>query len=280
MEVNELEEGEPAISLGMLTLYTDGASSIEGSGAGLIITYPRGTKYTYALRLEFPSTNNEVEYKALIAVLHLGKVLKIQELSAFVDSRLVASQVNNEFIAREPLILKYKQKVKGPMKEFKSCSFTQVSRTDNKQAEALSKLAFLTFTHLTKKVLVEVLKSPSIEELEVQDIIEEEGAIWMTPITEFLKEGKLPTNEGEALKFKLKASQYLIEDNVLYKKGYLCPLLRCVGLDQNNYLVREVHEGLCGTHSGPRSVVTRLMKLGYYWATMDFTEVVHKCEAC
>ncbi|XP_076917497.1 uncharacterized protein LOC143595962 [Bidens hawaiensis] len=168
------------------------------------------------------------------------------------------------------------------MKEFKSYSLTQVSRTRNKQANALSKLASLNFAHLTKKVLVEVLKSPSIEELEVQDIMEEDGTTWMTPIIEFLKERKLPTNEGEALKLKLTANQYVIEDNVLYKKGYLSPLLRCVGPDQRNYLVREVHEGICGTHSGPRLVVTRLMNLGYYWPTMhmDSTEVIHKFEVC
>lgn len=47
------------------------------------------------------------------------------------------------------------------------------------------------------------------------------------------------------------------------------------------YLIREAHEGICGTHSGPKSVVTRLMNLGYYWPIMhkDSAEVIHKCEA-
>ncbi|XP_076907027.1 uncharacterized protein LOC143563352 [Bidens hawaiensis] len=168
------------------------------------------------------------------------------------------------------------------MKEFKSSSLTQVSRTRNKQVDALSKLASLTVSYLTKKVLVEVLKSPSIEELEVQDIIEEEGTTWLTPIIEFLKEGKLPTSEGEALMLKLKAKQYMIEDNVQHTKGYLSTLLRRVGIDQSNYLVREVHKGISGTHSCLRSVITRLMNLGYYWPTMHMKsmEVIHKCEAC
>ncbi|XP_076931751.1 uncharacterized protein LOC143597010 [Bidens hawaiensis] len=98
MEVNDLEEGEPTIPLGKWTLYTDRAWSIEGSGAGLIITDPQGTEYTYSLRLEFPCTNNEVEYEALIAGLHLGKLMKIQEPNALVDPRLVESQVNKEFV--------------------------------------------------------------------------------------------------------------------------------------------------------------------------------------
>ncbi|XP_076901446.1 uncharacterized protein LOC143555851 [Bidens hawaiensis] len=124
MEVNDLEEGEHAIPLEKWTLYTDGVSSIEGSGAGLIIAYPQGTEYTYVIRLKFPCTNNEVEYKALITGLRLARKMKIPKLSAFVDLRLVANQVNNEFMAREPSMLKYKQKVKELMKEFRSRSLT------------------------------------------------------------------------------------------------------------------------------------------------------------
>nr|GFA94932.1 reverse transcriptase domain-containing protein [Tanacetum cinerariifolium] len=47
-------------------LFTDGSSCVDGSGAGLIITYPEGMKFTYALRSIFNATNNEAEYEALI----------------------------------------------------------------------------------------------------------------------------------------------------------------------------------------------------------------------
>ncbi|GKE18601.1 reverse transcriptase domain-containing protein, partial [Tanacetum coccineum] len=49
------------------TLFTDGSSSAYGSGARLILTNPAGMKFTYALRFRFDATNNEAEYKALIA---------------------------------------------------------------------------------------------------------------------------------------------------------------------------------------------------------------------
>ncbi|GJY12390.1 reverse transcriptase domain-containing protein [Tanacetum coccineum] len=48
-------------------LYTDGASSSDGSGAGLMLINPEGKEYTYALRFEFEITNNEAEYEALVA---------------------------------------------------------------------------------------------------------------------------------------------------------------------------------------------------------------------
>nr|GEZ65512.1 reverse transcriptase domain-containing protein [Tanacetum cinerariifolium] len=49
------------------TMFTDGSSCVDGSGAGLILTNPGGVEFTYALRFEFAASNNEAEYEALIA---------------------------------------------------------------------------------------------------------------------------------------------------------------------------------------------------------------------
>ena len=59
-----------------------------------------------------------------------------------------------------------------------------------------------------------------------------------------------------------------MEDGVLFKMSYLNPMLRCVGPLQVNYIIREVHEGACGMHSGPRTVVAKLIRQGYYWPTI------------
>ncbi|GJY09504.1 reverse transcriptase domain-containing protein [Tanacetum coccineum] len=48
-------------------LYTDGASSFDGYGVGLILVSLEGKEYTYTLRFEFETTNNEAEYEALLA---------------------------------------------------------------------------------------------------------------------------------------------------------------------------------------------------------------------
>ncbi|GKA23181.1 reverse transcriptase domain-containing protein [Tanacetum coccineum] len=54
------------------TLFTDGSSCVDGSGAGLILTSPEGTEFTYALRFQFTASNNEAEYEALIAGLWIA----------------------------------------------------------------------------------------------------------------------------------------------------------------------------------------------------------------
>ncbi|GKF78616.1 reverse transcriptase domain-containing protein, partial [Tanacetum coccineum] len=52
-------------------LFIDGSSCIDGSGAGLIFTNPKGIDFTYALRFRPETTNNEAEYEALIVGLRI-----------------------------------------------------------------------------------------------------------------------------------------------------------------------------------------------------------------
>nr|GEZ90687.1 reverse transcriptase domain-containing protein [Tanacetum cinerariifolium] len=69
-------------------LFTDGSSSTDGSGAGLIFTSPEGMEFIYALRFRFDATNNEAEYEALIAGLRIAEQMGFKNLQANVDSCL------------------------------------------------------------------------------------------------------------------------------------------------------------------------------------------------
>ncbi|GJS76624.1 reverse transcriptase domain-containing protein [Tanacetum coccineum] len=87
------------------TLFTDGSSCIDVSGAGLILTNPEGVEFTYAMRFRFEATNNEAEYEALIAGLQIAKQMGIKNLQANVDSRLVANQELKEKSIHEKEVL-------------------------------------------------------------------------------------------------------------------------------------------------------------------------------
>ena len=76
-------------------LYTDGASSSEGAGAGVILTSPTGEMSTYALRFGFKCSNNEAEYEATF--LRLAQSL----IAIFSDSLLVVNQVKGTYEAKE-----------------------------------------------------------------------------------------------------------------------------------------------------------------------------------
>nr|GFC37122.1 reverse transcriptase domain-containing protein [Tanacetum cinerariifolium] len=102
------------------TLFTDGSSCVDGSGAGLILTNPHGVEFTYALRFQFAASNNEAEYEALIA-------------------------------AKEDNMIKYMDIAKGLVSGFKTFSISQVPQSKNKKADALSKIASTSFAHLSKQ---------------------------------------------------------------------------------------------------------------------------------
>nr|GEX21194.1 reverse transcriptase domain-containing protein [Tanacetum cinerariifolium] len=265
-----------------LTLFTDGSSCVDGSGAGLILTIPKGIEFTYALRFQFAASNNEAEYEALIAGLRIAAQMGVKNVHVSVDSKLVANQVLGTYVAKEENMVKYLDKVKSLVRGFTDFSISQVSRSKNKKADALSKIASTSFAHLSKQVLVEVLKDKSIKEKEVTTVVEEDRPNWMTPIVEYLKEGTLPNDRKEARKLRIKTRQYELMEGILYRRSFLTLWLRCVGPLQAEYVIREIHEGSCSMHAGPRSVVAKARQLGYYWPTMhqDACDMIRKCNDC
>nr|GEU39407.1 reverse transcriptase domain-containing protein [Tanacetum cinerariifolium] len=231
---------------------------------------------------QFAASNNEVEYEALVAGLRIATQMGVKNIQVNVDSKLVANQVLGTYVAKEDNMIKYLEIVKGLVSGFTTFSISQVPRSKNKQADALSKIASTSFTHLSKQVLVEVLENKFIKEKEVAAVIEEDGPTWMTQLVDYLKEGVLPGDNKEARKLRLKARQYELMEGVLYRRSFLTTWLRCVGPLQADYVMREIHEGSCSMHAGPRSVVAKAIRLGYYWPTMhqDAHDMIWKCNDC
>ncbi|GJW88985.1 retrotransposon protein, putative, ty1-copia subclass [Tanacetum coccineum] len=223
-------------------LFTDGSSCTDGSGAGLILTNPEGREFTYALRI--------------------AKQMGVKKLQANVDSRLVANQVNETYVAKETDMVHYLEKLKALTGGFKAFTIKQIPRSENKKANALSKIASTSFAHLSKQVLVKELKEKSISEIEVLMVVEEEGDTWMTPIFKHLTEETLPANMKKARAIKRKSWRFAVINGILYKKSFLGPWPRCVGPLQANYVLREIHEGSCSMHAGTQSVVAKALQTG------------------
>ena len=102
----------------------------------------------------------------------------------------------------------------------------------------------------------------------------------MTPIVSFLQDGHLPQDADKARKIRKKAARFTILNDVLYKRGFSMPYLRCVDDDKAKYILEEIHEGIYGDYAGPRSLVSKVISTGYFWPTMqvDALELVKKCD--
>ncbi|XP_021985424.1 uncharacterized protein LOC110881499 [Helianthus annuus] len=262
-------------------LYTDGAPNEDGAGAGLRLVSPEKHEFTYAIKLDFKNTKNEAEYEAFLAGLPLAIKMGAQNLQAHVDSLLIASQINGIYDAKGEVMALYLDQAKELLQQFKSYKVVHINHSENKPADALRKLASTSFQHLAKDVRIEVLKNPSVLLRQV-NVIEIGQPSWMTPIIQYLQEGILPESKAEARKIQNKALHYEMSCGILYRKSFLGPLLRCVDPQDANYLIREIHEGICGIHAGPRMVVVKIMNAGYYWPGMhvDALRELRKCDSC
>nr|GFB19880.1 reverse transcriptase domain-containing protein [Tanacetum cinerariifolium] len=202
------------------TLFTNGSSCVDGSGAGLILTSPEGAEFTYVLRFQFAASNNEAEHEALIAGLWIAAQMGVKNVHVSVDSKLVANQVLGAYVTKEENMIKYLKKVKSLASGFTNFAINQVPRSKNKKADAPRKIVSISFAYLSKQVLVEIFKEKSIQENEVTTVVEEDGPTWMTPIIEYLKEGTFPSDRKEARKLRIKARQYELLEGVLYRRSF------------------------------------------------------------
>ena len=104
----------------------------------------------------------------------------------------------------------------------------------------------------------------------------------MTPIVSFLQDKRLPRDVEEARKIRKRAARFMILNDTLYKRGFSMPYLRCVNEEEAKYILEEIHEGIYEDHVGPRSLISKVIRTGYFWPTLqkDAKEFVKKCDKC
>nr|XP_025638006.1 uncharacterized protein LOC112733303 [Arachis hypogaea] len=229
-------------------LHVDGASSQEGSGAGIILKEGDKVIAEQALQFHFPASNNQAEYEALIAGLKLALSFQAQSLTAHCDSLLVVQQIRGEFQVKDPLLEQYWLLAKDLISKFNSFSILHVNRGKNVRADVLSKLAATKADTQASTLTQLSLKKPSTDLLHVMNINHLHD--WRTPFLEYIITGAIPKDELRPQHFKRKASLYTSIEGKLYRRGFSQPLLKCLGKDEAKEVMNEVHEGVCGNHIG------------------------------
>ena len=282
MEFAPIELAEPTRledDLPIWKLSVDGASNAQGSGAGLILTSPERIDIEYALRFGFHASNNEAEYEAVIAGLNLVHSLEVDQLEVYSDSQLVVRQIEDTYEAKSETMVLYLQKVRDLLKKFVLVQVKHVPRTENSRADSLVKLATALQEDLGRSTPVEYLAEPSIDPYSM--VVAPVGSVpsWMDPIWDYVNERTLPNDPKEAAKIRVRSSRFTNHKGSLYKRGFFTPFLKWIAGEDTEYVLREVHEGICGNHIGARTLAGKVLRQGYYWPTIlkDATGLVKKC---
>ena len=83
---------------------------------------------------------------------------------------------------------------------------------------------------------------------------------WMDPIWDYLLNGILPSDPKEASKLRAMSAKFSLLRGTLYKRGFSTPLLKFIGEEDANYVLREVHEGICGNHIRARAFAGKALR--------------------
>ena len=82
----------------------------------------------------------------------------------------------------------------------------------------------------------------------------------MDPIWDYLVDGTLLIDPNEASKLRNKSARFAIHRGTLYRRGFSTLILKYVGKEDANYVLKEVHEGICGNHIGARSLAAKTLR--------------------
>ena len=104
-----LEDGQGAEEKKLWNICTDGSSNRRAGGAGVMIQTPEGDRIECMIRLDFPTTNNEAEYEALVAGLDLTRATGADSMVVHYDSQMVTNQVNGGYECKNERMGRYKR---------------------------------------------------------------------------------------------------------------------------------------------------------------------------
>ncbi|XP_075524547.1 uncharacterized protein LOC142556948 [Primulina tabacum] len=137
-------------------------------------------------------------------------------------------------------------------------SIEQIPREENVEADAFAKLAASMTDIATREFLCFTRLMLSIDE----EIPPVQKSSWMTPIVEYIVHEKLPEDRAQAAKIKKQAPRFIFLNNVLYRRSYQGPLLKCLSEDEIEYVLREIHGGCCGEHLGGTALSRKTILAG------------------
>ena len=127
----------------------------------------------------------------------------------------------------------------------------QVDRGQNRQADSLATLASSSTKKIPQLIKVKLVAESSINVGVGVSLVTTVEPCWMDPIINFLAEDRVPIDEKKQKKYVRQLLSIGYQLIVSYTKGLY---LQCLYPSKIEELLTELHEGVCGSHVGGRSL--------------------------
>jgi hypothetical protein len=107
-------------------------------------------------------------------------------------------------------------------------------------------------------------------------------ADWRDKYIAWMDRGELPSDRSEARRIARMAKSFALVVGELYKRAASGIMQRCVPIPEGREPLQDIHAGICGHHTAPRTLVGNAFRQGFYWPTAvaDANEIVCTCEGC
>jgi len=139
-------------------------------------------------------------------------------------------------------------------------------------------------TFTIKNLVTSQIAKENSKMVGVAQMVGYEVSPWCQHIYKYLKDNFIDTNldKREQIRMKRLATKYVIIGDVLYKRLFNNILLRCLLSEATDTTLEHAHGGACGGHFNGRSGLGKLIRMGYWWPTMehDYCEHMKKCDQC
>nr|XP_027127753.1 uncharacterized protein LOC113743866 [Coffea arabica] len=265
-------------------LFFDGASHSFGAGIGAVLVSPEGKHYPATTKLRFPCTNNMAEYETYFFGLKMALDMEIKDLIAFSDSDLLVHQTLKQWVTRDSKIILYHCNLLSLANKFRNLELRHIPRTHNAFADSLATLSSM-IQHPDELVIEP--RQIQLQNRPAHCLVTErvsDGCSWYNDVKKFMKTGSYPPDADSIVKgfIRRMSSRFFLNGEVLYRKTSDLDLLRCINEDETDYMMKEVHSGVCGSHMNGHLLAKKIMRSGYFWLTMehDCIDFVRKCVKC
>ncbi|XP_072094094.1 uncharacterized protein [Arachis hypogaea] len=261
-------------------LYFDGSKHKDGAGVGILIISPEGIPSEFLFELKYPCSNNVAEYEALILGLKILIDKGALEVQILGDSQLVLKQLSKEFKCNNKTLHKYLVTTWELLTSFQKVSLIHIPRIHNEIANELAQIAsrYRIGPETIKKLssIYQILVPAN--EREVLCMNEWEDSDWRKTIVQYLKNSNTTVDR----KIKLRAINFVLLADELYKKGIDGSLMRCLSQEDQKIALGEVHNGICGAHQAGKKMKWVLYRNHVYWPSMikDCIDYAKACQEC
>lgn len=159
---------------------------------------------------------------------------------------------------------RYLTLVQTGLAKLSECVVERVPRTENLMANTLVRIDAILFIKEAMLLPIYFQIAFSIATMSVCSIVES-YVDWMHDIVRYLQTGELPKEKNLVHKVQVQAARFTMIEDCLYRRSFGGPYLKCLGDSKAQYVLVELHEGVCDNYAGICTLEHRAHTQGYYW---------------